>query len=156
RRAEAENGLASVTDPRAVPMVWAVFVPRGAEGQRAAVRVLAQVDSPGSSRALTFLALMSPNAEVRGRAMQVLRQRDPRAFAPLLIGLLRDTIQYEVRQVDGPGSSGQILIKNKDANIKRLYSPPPTPFIPFLPGDSLGVDAAGLPVINRPIGQFQT
>ena len=29
---EAEAGLAGVTDPRAVPMIWAVFVPRGCGG----------------------------------------------------------------------------------------------------------------------------
>lgn len=156
KRADARAGLASVTDPRAVPMVWAVFVPGGAEGQRVAVQVLGQVDSPGSSRALTFLAWRSSSAAVRATATQTLRRRDPRDFAPLLVALLRDTIKYEVRPVTGPGAPGEILIKNKDVNIDRRYSPPPMPWIPVLPNDYVGTDASGLPVIYRALGLFQT
>ncbi len=70
RRAEAVAGLAGVTDPRAVPMVWAVFVSRGAEDQRTAVRLLGQIDAPGSSRALALLALKSSHPEVRSEAIQ--------------------------------------------------------------------------------------
>jgi hypothetical protein len=156
RRADAEAGLAGVTDPRAVPMLWAVFIPRGAEGQKVAVRVLGQIDSPGSSRALTFLALRCPSAAVRGTAIQTLRRRDPRDFAPLLVGLIRDTIKYEVRPVNGPGSPGELLIKDKNLNIDRRYSPPAVPTIPVLPSDFVGTDASGLPVIYRALGLFQT
>jgi hypothetical protein len=155
RRADAEAGLASVTDPRAVPMIWTVFVPRGADGQKIAVRVLGQIDSPGSSRALAVSALSSKSAEARGEAMQILRRRDPRDFAPLLVALIRDTIKYEVKPVNGPGSPGEILIKNKNVNIDRRYSPPPTPTIPVLPNDYVGTDASGLPVIYRGLGLFQ-
>ena len=88
-----------------------------------AVRLLGQIDSPGSSRALALLALMSRSAEVRRNATQILRQRDPRDFAPVLIALFRDPIKYEVRPVNGPGSQGQLLVKQKDVNVKRLYSP---------------------------------
>ena len=63
-------------------MIWAVFVSRAGEGQKVAVRVLGQIDSPGSSRALALLALTSPDAEVRRNAIQILRHRDPRDFAP--------------------------------------------------------------------------
>ena len=64
-----------------------------------AVRLLGQIDSPGSSRALAVLALMSPSPEVRQEATQVLRRRDPRDFAPILIALFKDTIKYEVKRV---------------------------------------------------------
>ena len=50
RRADAKESIMAVTDPRSVAMIWAVFVPKGAEGQQAAVRLLANVDSPGASR----------------------------------------------------------------------------------------------------------
>ncbi len=59
RRTPAEEAMTSVTDPRAVPMIWAVFVSKGAEGQKVAVRLLGQIDAPGASRALALLALMS-------------------------------------------------------------------------------------------------
>ena len=82
---------------------------------------------------LAVLALMSRTAEVRQLATQTLRRRDPRDFAPLLVGLLGDPIQYEVRKVDGPGSQGVLLIKNPEANLRRLYSPPPCRIWRFKP-----------------------
>src|SRR5262249_46473321 len=136
--------------------IWAVFASRGAEGQKAAVRLLGQVDSPGSSRALSMLALSAEPSEARREASRILRQRDPRDFAPYLLGWLRETIKYEGRRVNGPGSSGEILLKNKDVNIKRLYSPPPVPTVPVLPNDYVGTDESGLPVIYRYTGQFET
>jgi hypothetical protein len=149
RRAEAGKALSEVTDPRAVPAIWAVFAPKDTEGQKLGVRLLGQIDAPGSSRALALLALLSPSSDVRRSATQTLRRRDPRDFAQLLIGMLRDPIKYEVRPVSGPGSTGELLVKNPDVNVRRLYSPPPPPNVPIEVGDSLSFDAAGLPVINR-------
>ena len=108
-------------------MIWAIFVPKGAEGQRAAVRLLANVDSPGRSRALAFLTLMSRVPGVRQEAAQLLRRRDARDFAPLLIALIRDPIRYEVKRVQGPGKAGELVIKDGSTNRKRIYSPPPRP-----------------------------
>jgi hypothetical protein len=156
RRAEAEKSLAEVSDPRAVPAIWVVLVPGGIERQRIAVKLLGQIDAPGSSRALALLALSSRSAEVRGNATQILRRRDPRDFAPVLIGLLQDTIKYEVQRVNGPGSSGELLVKNQDVNVKRRYSPPQAPQIPLLPSDRVSVDSNGLPVIIREMGQYTT
>jgi hypothetical protein len=158
RRAAAEKSLSDVIDARAVPMIWAVFVnsAAGAQNQNVAVRLLGQIDTPGSSRALALLALLSRSAEVRSAATQVLRQRDPRDFASILIALLRDPIKYEVRRVNGPGSQGQLLVKQKDFNVKRLYSPPSAPDVPLMPGDRISLDANGLPVLIRELGQYQT
>ena len=154
RHAAAQKGLALVTDPRAVPAVWTTFAVGAAERQKVAVRVLGQIDSPGSSRALAMLALSSPGAEVRQAATQVLTRRDPRDFAPFLVGLLRDPIKYEVKKVKGPGSRGELLVKNQDANVKRIYTPLDMPAVSMLPTDQMGVDANGQPIISRPISQF--
>ena len=124
--------------------------------QKFAVRLLGQIDSPGSSRALALLALMSRSAEVRSNATKILRQRDPRDFAAVLIALLRDPIKYEVRPVNGPGSQGQLVIKQTDKNVKRLYSPLSAPNVPILPGDRVSMDANGLPVVIRELGTYQT
>jgi len=156
RRTEAEKSLSEVTDPRAVPMIWVIFVPAGHERQRVAVKLLGQIDAPGSSRALALLALMSRSAEVRRNATQALRKRDPRDFASVLIALLRDAIKYEVRPVNGPGSRGELLVKSNDGNVKRLYSPLQAPQIPLLPADRFSVDANGLPVVVRQMGQYNT
>ena len=158
RREQAEKSLTEVTDPRAVPMIWVVVVnsAAGAQHQNVAVRLLGQIDSPGSSRALALLALLSRSAEVRRNATQILRQRDPRDFAPVLIALFRDPIKFEVRPVNGPGSPGQLLVKQKDVNVKRLYSPLSAPNVPLMPGDQVSLDANGLPVVIRDLGNYET
>ena len=156
RREQVEKSLADLTDPRAVPMIWIVFVNGGLQYQKTAVTLLGQIDSPGSSRALAFLALMSRSAEVRRIATQILRQRDPRDFAPVLIALFRDPIKFEVQQVNGPGAPGQLLVKQKDVNVKRLYSPLSAPDVPLLPGDQVSLDANGLPMVIRGLGTFIT
>jgi hypothetical protein len=155
RHAGAEKGLAEVTDPRAVPAVWTTLASGPAERQKAAVRVLGQIDSPGSSRALAMLALSSRSADVRQHATQVLTRRDPRDFAPFLVGLLRDPIKFEVKKVTGPGSRGELLVKNKDANVRRIYTPLDVPAVSMLPTDRMGVDANGQPMIFRSVAQSE-
>jgi hypothetical protein len=153
RHASAEAGLGGVTDPRAVPAVWTTFALGPADRQRVAVRLLGQIDSPGSSRALAVLALSGRSGEIREAATLVLKRRDARDFAPLLIGLLRDPIKFEVKKVNGPGSHGELLVKNKDANVKRIYTPLQAPEVSMLPGDRVGLDSNGQPVLFRPISQ---
>jgi hypothetical protein len=154
RRASAEKGLSEVTDPRAVPAVWIAFAAGDAERQCVAVRVLSQIDSPGSSRALAMLALGSRSGEVRRSATEVLRRRDARDFAPILVTLLRDPIKYEMKKLKGPGGQGELLVKNKDANVKRLYQPLAPPDIALMPNDYIVYDANGLPVIARTLGVY--
>jgi hypothetical protein len=67
---------------------------------------------------------------------------------------LRDPIKYEAKNVGGPGSPGELLVKDKEANVKRVYTPLDMPNVPILPGDRMAVDANGLPVIMRPYAQF--
>ena len=66
RRAKAEQGLTEVTDPRAVPMIWAIFVPGGQRVQVAAVQMLGQIDVPSASNGLAVIAVFSPIAERAG------------------------------------------------------------------------------------------
>ncbi len=153
RRVQAEEAMTSVTDPRAVPMIWAVFVPRGADGQKVAVRLLGQIDAPGSSRALALVGLSSGSAEARQEAIQLLRNRDARDFAPLLIGLIRDPIQYEVKPVRGPGQTGELVIHDGSVNRKRLYTPLSEPNVPLGPYDSITMGPDGLPVVSRPMNR---
>jgi tetratricopeptide (TPR) repeat protein len=149
RRAGAEKGLGEVTDPLAVPAVWITFAMGNPARQKVAVSVLGQIDSPGASRALATLAILSRSPEVRQIATQSLRRRDPREFAPLLIAMLRDPVKYERKNVNGPGSPGELLIKQKDANLKRIYSPLVPPNVPLLPTDFVTTDSNGLPLVIR-------
>ncbi|HEY2158711.1 MAG TPA: Hint domain-containing protein [Isosphaeraceae bacterium] len=147
RRDDAQRELATITDPRAVPAVWHAFVERGGNHQVEAVQLLGQIDAIEASRALATLAVGSKFAEVRRRATETLRRRDPREWADPLIGMLQEKIKYEVKKVGGPGSTGVLYVEGKEANVKRLYSAPNMPVLALQPGQSLSTDANGLPVI---------
>jgi hypothetical protein len=89
---------------------------------------------------------------VRRQATETLRRRDAREFASMLIGMILEPIEYEVKRVQGPGQGGELLIKGQGSapNIRRLYSPPSAPTIAPQIGDRVVYDADGLPVILRP------
>jgi hypothetical protein len=150
RREAAEAALADLTDPRAVPAVWAVFVVGKSPNHARAVRLLGQIDVAASSRALALLAVFDADAEVRRAAMEVLRRRDPREFADLLIAFIRVPIRYQVRPVGGPGSPGVLLIEGQDMNVLRNYAAPALPpqarafaaGIPFDPYGDLNLPSA--------------
>jgi hypothetical protein len=154
RRDEAEQALAEVTDPYAVPWVWAVFVEGGGSerDQGQAVQLLGQIDAPASARGLTMLAVFSDAPEVRRRATETLRHRDTREFLGGLIPLQRKRVKYEVRPVGGPGSPGVLFVQGERFNVARLYAPPPMPYIRLFPGEPITYDAYGLPVISRYLG----
>ncbi len=155
KRSEAEHELAAVNDPRAVPSIWKEFMANRAPNHSRAVQLLGQIDAVPASRSLAVLSVLSPSEEARRRATESLRQRDPREYADLLIGMLQDSIEYEVKPTGGPGSPSVLLVKGQQYNLQRLYSAPPaTPGL--MPGDQLTVDQNGLPVALRTVGYGQT
>jgi len=152
KRAEAEALFEGVTDPRAVPSIWAVFVENGESGHARAVRLLGQIEAPASSRALAVLAVFSPLPQARRTATELLRNRDGRDFVGWLIALIRKPLKYDVRLVGGPGSPGVLFVENERFSVQRLYAPPPLPNIPLFPGEPITFDPAGLPVVSRFLG----
>jgi len=152
KRGEVEGMLAGVTDPRAVPSLMKSFGVGNAAEQATAVQILGQVDAPSASRALAMLAVYGKSAEVRQRATETLKRRDPREYAGVLIAMIRDKIEYEVRPVGGPGSPGALFVRGKRFNVQRLYSPQAPPALRVGPGDSLSTDGFGLPVVTRTVG----
>ncbi len=133
-------------------MVWATFGRGDAAMQRVAVQVLGQIDDGSASRSLVLLAVFSGSAAIRGEAVAALRRKDAREFASMLIGMILEPIEYEVKRVGGPGQAGELLIKGQGSapNLKRLYSPPAGPSITPQAGDRVFLDQDGLPVIARP------
>jgi hypothetical protein len=122
RRAAAEASLAGVTDPRAVPMIWAVFVAGGTErSQLAAVQMLGQIGGAPASMALATLAILDPQGQVRARATETLTRRDPREIVDHLISLVRKPFAYMVKTIGGPGSVGELFIEGETFNVRRLY-----------------------------------
>ena len=150
QRREAEEALALVGDPRAVPVVWSVFGRGTASERLKAVQILGQIDAPGASRALALMAISKDFPEARGRAVETLRRRDPREYAGLLIGLLRDPIKYRVEPVKGAGSTGVLHVEGKESNLQRRYTAQGLPPVPFQPGDKWTTDADGFAVLLRP------
>ncbi len=144
KREEAETALASVSDPRVVPMVGLVFA-KSESTQPRAVQLLGQVDSPSASKGLAFLAVFAQSAEARRSAAETLRGRDAREYAGLVIALIRDPIKYEVKPVGGPGSPGVLFVEGQRANLKRIYESASV----FQPGDTIGFDRFGQPVLRR-------
>ncbi|AGA27675.1 polymorphic toxin-type HINT domain-containing protein [Singulisphaera acidiphila] len=124
----AERRLSEVTDPRAVPMIWATFASGDASRQLVAVQMLGQIDAGTASRALATLSVFGRSAEVRRVATETLKRRDPREFVTLLVELLRDPIKYEVRPVSGPGTQGVLFIEGKQFNVRRVYTAQAIPF----------------------------
>ncbi len=151
KRDEAQTALAQVRDPRAVPSIWKVFATGGPADQERAVRLFSQIDAASASRALASLAVSGLTEGVRGHAADALLKRDPREFAGVLIGVMRDPIEFEVREVEGPGKPGELYVHGERMNRRFYYEAPP-PLATLRPTDIVGFDSNGLPVANRIVG----
>jgi hypothetical protein len=149
KRTEAQRLLAGVTELRAAPSVWRVFGASGADDQAVAVQVLGQIASAPAARALAVLAVFGKLQEVRRAATETLAHRDPREYADLLIGLLREPVEYVIVPVGGPGMPGSLTVHGSQFDIKRIYAPAPPPSIPIFPGEDVTFDRDGLPIIQR-------
>jgi Pretoxin HINT domain len=154
RRDRAERAIVGVTDPRAVPMIWAVFISGGSErSQVTAVQMLGQIDGAASSAALATLAILFPEGTVRARAAETLMRRDPHDIVGRLITLVRKPFTYKVRPINGPGSTGELFIEGETFNVRRVYRSrpadpgliPPASFAPSAVADPLLTSAASAP-----------
>jgi tetratricopeptide (TPR) repeat protein len=121
KRARADQDLAQVTDPRAVPMIWSHFMFGPMGSQIAAVSMLGQIDGAAASNALAALAIFSPHPEAQGRASESLSHRDLRDIMSRLIALVRKPFNYQVRPVGGPGSTGVLFVEGEKFNVQRVY-----------------------------------
>jgi hypothetical protein len=144
RRTHAETALAGITDPRAVPAVWEVLATGDERSQLMAVQVFGQIDGSAASKAVAALAVFSPSAAVRGRAIETAIRRDPRDFLDSVLALIRKPFRYKVQPVRGLGSEGELFVEGERYNIKRLYRVEPfdasrvparlfSPDVPFNP-----------------------
>jgi hypothetical protein len=147
RRAKAEESASQVSDPRAVPMIWAVMLRGGERSRMTAIQMLGQIDGPTASNALAALAIFNRSPEIRARATETLLRRDPRDVIGRLIGLIRKPFRYEVRKIDGPGSVGRLFVEGEQFNLQRFYADPainpgtipPRLFAPSVPFDPYSV-----------------
>jgi len=125
QRAEAVRGLAQIRDPRAVPTLRRSFGDRVAWEQAWAVKVLGQIDSPGSSSALAELSVFGLDEPIRLSALRHLLRRDPRPFTGMVINWLRDPIRYQVLAARGPDTVAGLRVEGEAAIVERTYSATP-------------------------------
>ena len=72
---DADDQLAGVTDPRAVPSILKAFPIGGTEAdQTRLLGLLGQIDDPRSSRALANLAVSASSTAIRSSAIEVLKR----------------------------------------------------------------------------------
>jgi hypothetical protein len=100
--------------------------------QKVAVQLLGQINSPDATRALALLALGGKAPEVRARATQTLRTRDPREIASLLVAMLRDPqldpdpILFHYRLIpiarDSFTAPGILFVRGPDYDVFRTYT----------------------------------
>ena len=122
KRALAEAAISDVTDPRAVPLIWVKFVYGNERLQSAAVQMFGQIDGPASSNALAALAIFSPWANVRSKAIATLRLRDPRDVIGRLIAMLRKPFKFQVCGLcTVRGRPGELWVEGERFNIQRFY-----------------------------------
>ena len=129
-------------DPRAVPTIWTVLLRGSEKSQLAAVKMLAEIDGRTASNALAALAIYSPSNLVRSQATEELSDRDLRDFIGKLIGLVQKTFEYEVKPLNGPGTTGRLVLKRDNSETEFTYQFPgvdpsmlPRSFTPAVPFD---------------------
>jgi Pretoxin HINT domain len=88
------------------------------------------------------LAVLSPAGQVRSRAIEALKRRDPRDVIGRLIRLVHKPFKYEVRRPGPAGSPGVLFAEGEQFNIERFYrswlltfAPPSRMFTPDVPFD---------------------
>ena len=146
RRDEARTHLAKVTDPLAVPSIRKVYFGNKASDQTVAVQLLGQIDSPGSSRALAELAVLSASDAVRSAAIGTLRNREPRDYAGMLVEMIQSPMTYQAQPVGGPGSPGGLIVDTPRFQMLRTYEAPVVAKLGGARNGYIGYDANGLPI----------
>lgn len=147
RRAHAEASLAKVSDPQAVPMIARVLGGGPPDVQLVAVRMLERINTPTSTGRLAALAVSTDAADVARAAARVLRGRELRDYAGQLVDAIRPPMSYEMQPVDGPGSTGMLVVDSPRFRITRTYDAPPAFRLSTTFYGYVGRDFNGLPVV---------
>jgi tetratricopeptide (TPR) repeat protein len=150
RRQDAEESLAKVSDPRAVPSIVRGFAGGTPEDQLRASALLKGIEAPEATKELARLAVLSEPEKVRESAIEALKNREPRDFVGFLIAMIPIPVEYKVQPVRGPGSQGALLIDTPRFTMLRTYEAP----VPFTLAASfrgtVTVDESdGMPIVFR-------
>jgi hypothetical protein len=148
QREQAEERLAAVTDPRAVPTILKVFPVGGSvSDQSRLVGLLGRIDDPRSSLGLAQVAVRTRAGRVQAEAIEVLRKRPRRDYAGHLVESIRDKIAISVQPVQGPGSRGAMVLDTPRLRVVLTYDAPPAFQLAATFRGYAGYDGNGLPIV---------
>ncbi len=149
-RREAEDLLATVSDPGAVPSILKLLpMDRPEADQLRRVRVLAQIDDRSSSQAIAYQAIWTLSGPVRRESIEVLKGRPPRDYAGPLVEMIHGPIRYEVQSVTTPGSPGVLAIEAPRFRMLRNYESPPAFTLNASFRGYIGTSPNGLPFVAQ-------
>ena len=151
RREQAEESLAKVTDPRAVPAIVRYFGRGSATDQMRAVAMLERIAGPAATKELARLAVFGDSEETRKTAVAALKGQEPRDYVATLIDLVQFSVQFKVQPVTGPGSRGGLLVETPRFKLLRTYDAPPPFELASTFRGTIVFDADGMPVPYRGI-----
>ena len=150
RRPEAEEALAKVTDPRAVPWIVRGFAGGRAEEQLRASAMLKGIEAPEATKELARLAVLSAPEQVRESAIEALKKREPRDYVGFLIAMIPIPVEYKVQPVRGPGTQGALLIDTPRFTMLRTYEAPAAFTLASSFRGAVTVDDSdGMPIVFR-------
>jgi len=147
RRVEAEELLATVVEPGAVHSIMRVLGSGPADQQLIAISMLRRIDAPAASKELARLAVFNNSESVRRAAMAALDGRVLRDYVGELIEMVQSPVVYQVRPVQGPGSTGALSIDTPRFHLVRTYDVPPAFTLASSFRGYVGYDANGMPVV---------
>lgn len=143
----ALKNLNEITDPRAVTSIRLVFPEKTRSVELLKIEMLKRIPGRESSRTLASLAIGSATEEVRKAASLALKGRDPKDFAETLVNMMHSPIEYKVQPVNGPGSTGGLLIDTPRFRVLRTYDAPPAFRLDAHFNGYAGLDPNGMPIV---------
>jgi hypothetical protein len=149
RTEELEAHTAEVHDSRAVPSIRRVLGNGGTTQQALGVKLLSQIESPAATLGLAEFAVLSQDRQVRWAAIEALKPREKRDFADRIVAVIRAPMTYRYQPVQGPGSSGALLVETPRFRLLRTYDAPEAFRLSNQFYGYVGYDGNGLPVLIR-------
>jgi hypothetical protein len=148
RRDEAVDQLTKMADPRAVPAICRVFMDDSADHQQWAVKLLDQIRTPESSRALATMAVFSGLDDIREKAIQILKRRPPSEYLGMLVDMIRTPASYATTNATlAPGTQGALVVNTARYQLQISYDAPAPVHLDETFRGYAGYDFNGLPLI---------
>ncbi len=147
-RGAAIARLLEIDDPAAVASVRSMLIDSKEDHQSFATKILKRIPTAESSHVLAEIAVSSDHEAVRSAAAEALRGRRETDFALDLIELIHTPAVYTVEPVNGPGSTGMLVVDTPRFRLERRYDAPGVVQVDRSQA-YVGYDCNGLPIALR-------